>query len=134
MCTPILAMTDHAQARHTGRARRVDAKRHWRDECSHRRVRSRGRRVHHQYGVRGREHGLDGAVHHDPRLQDRQRETNHRRRPVVPLRAPRQKGQESRTDHGKIGGEHAPKIGMRPSHREWLRRESLFFFLVCIVC
>jgi hypothetical protein len=62
-------------------------------------------------------------------MQDRQRKANYRRRPAVPLCATRQKGQESGADHGKIGGEHVAEIGMRPSHREWLRRESLFVFV-----
>ena len=85
------SVTDCAQARHTGRARRADAERHWRDERSHRRVGARGRRVYHQHGMRGSEHGLDGTVHHDPRLQDSEREANYRRRPAVPLRTTRQK-------------------------------------------
>ena len=62
--------------------------------------------------MRGSEHRLDGALHYDPRLQDRKCEANYRGRSTVPLRTARQKGQESCADHGKAGCEHDTEVGM----------------------
>ena len=60
--------------------------------------------------MRVREHRPDGTVHNDPCLQDCQCQANYRGRPTIPLRTPRQKGQESCTDHGKIGGKHDTEV------------------------
>ena len=62
--------------------------------------------------MRGSKYGPDGTLHYDPCLQDCEREANYSGRPIVPLRSARQKGQESCTDHGKVGCEHDTEVGM----------------------
>ena len=62
--------------------------------------------------MRGSKYRFDGALHYDPRLQNCQREANNRSRSTVPLRTARQEGQESCTDHSKVGCEYDTEVGM----------------------
>ena len=57
-------------------------------------------------------------------MQDCQREEDHRRRPPLSLRPPRQEGQKPRTYHCKACGEHAATLWVRSPYRMSLVPQS----------
>lgn len=87
-----------------------------RNDCSHSRVGARRRRVHCEHRVWRGEPVTHGNVHHDPCLQNSEREADHCSVTFVPVCATRQEGQKPCTDYGKAGCEYASEKRLRPRH------------------
>jgi hypothetical protein len=69
-------------------------------------------------GRRRSQHLLDGALHHDSRLQDCLGSTSDRHHPAFHVRKARQEGQEPSSDYGQAGSKHVAGSRVRSCYRE----------------